>query len=209
MSKVDLKKEFKPLYTAFDHAVDLINVPALNYLRIDGNGDPATSAAFDAAVEALYALAYGIKTQLKHSAAGRDYVVMPLEGLWWAEDATDYTSRPPASWQWTLMIVQPDEVSPRLVKAVSQEIAEKNPLPALQQVRFEPFHEGLAAQIMHIGPYTTIAATIARLHTFLARNDYAMHGTHHEIYLSDRRRTAPEKLKTIIRQPVTRVAEQP
>jgi hypothetical protein len=162
-----------------------------------------TSPDYQAAVEALYSLSYTLK--FMHKRQGTDYTVLPLEGLWWADDYQAFAEGDRENWQWTALIVQPDFVSARDVAlAIDQLKAKGKDLPALPQVRYERWEEGPAAQIMHLGPYDAEAETIARLHEFIQEQGLSLTGKHHEIYLSDPRRTAPEKLKTIIRQPVSR-----
>ena len=134
---------------------------------------------------------------------GRDYVVMPLEGLWWAEDMETFTAESDKNaWLWTAMIMQPEWITEDMVERAVARVREKENSPTLEQLRFQVFDEGLSAQILYVGPYADEGPTIARLHAFIAENGYELHGKHHEIYLSDPRRTAPEKLKTVIRQPV-------
>lgn len=201
MTKLDLKKELKHLYNPSAKEVTAENVPAFNFLMIDGRGDPNTSPEYAAAVEALYALAYTLKFKVKKSQGGVDYAVMPLEGLWWVEDMRQFDINKKHAWQWTMMILQPKPVTAKLFEEAKPETIEKKKLPTLSRVRFEPYAEGQAAQIMHIGPYSAEGPTVARLHTFIQQNGHALSGKHHEIYLGDPRKTAPEKLRTVIRQP--------
>jgi len=201
MSKIDLKKEWKELYRPSARQVSMVDVPAFNYLMIDGRGDPNSAQAYKEAVETLYAVSYTLKFMLKKGEIGQDYVVMPLQGLWWVEDMADFSVEKKGGWQWTMMILQPQPVTEAMVEeAMAQAAKKKNP-PALDIVRFESLHEGPAAQIMHIGPYVDEAPNIAKIHQFIVENGGELRGKHHEIYLSDPRRAAPEKLKTIIRQP--------
>ena len=175
-------------------------MPPMSYLMVDGAGDPNNSPAFEAAVGALYSVAYTLKFTIKRSAHPIDYPVMPLEGLWWADDMGAFTRSDRSEWKWTLMIVQPPLVTSSLVAdAIGN--AGKKPNPALELLRFERFAEGRSAQIMHLGPYNAEGPNIAKLHDFIAAQGGRLDGKHHEIYMSDMRRTAPEKLKTIIRQP--------
>ncbi len=202
MSKVDFKKELKHLYRPSAKKFTIVDVPAMNFLMIDGHGNPNTATAYKEAVEALYAVAYKLKFMSKKSLA-KDYVVPPLEGLWWAKDMTTFISRNKDAWEWTMMIMQPEWITSEMYADTCQIVKKaKNPA-ALSKMRLEAYHEGLAIQIMHIGSYDDEAPTLARLHNeFLPQNGYAEVGKHHEIYLSDPRRVAPEKLKTILRQPV-------
>jgi hypothetical protein len=202
MAKVDLRKDLKLLYNPSAKAVALVDVPPMNFLMLDGSGDPNTSPDYVAAIEALFALSYALKFRVKKSQAGVDYAVMPLEGLWWVDDPSRFSMRDKGAWQWTAMIMQPPYVTAALVAEMVAETQKKKGLAALEKIRFASYSEGLAAQIMHIGPYAAEEPTIARLHGFIAENGYTPRGKHHEIYLKDARRTAPEKLQTVVRQPV-------
>ncbi|MBP7691128.1 MAG: GyrI-like domain-containing protein [Anaerolineales bacterium] len=200
MATLDFKREQKDLYSASATAPALVTVPAMQFLMIDGRGDPNTSAEYQAAVEALFAAAYTIKFKVKRGAAGVDYGVLPLEGLWWVDDLRDLDDR--AQWQWTMMIRQPPPVTAALVRAALAETAAKKSLSALSGLRFEKYAEGRAAQILHVGPYAAEKPTIDRLHAFIHASGCQLRGRHHELYLSDARKTAPAKLRTILRQPV-------
>lgn len=201
MKKIDLKKELAHLYLASAKQVVQVEVPAFRYLMIDGAGDPNTSAEYAQAVEALFSVAYTTKFMVKKSAQEIDYAVMPLEGLWWADDMSAFVSNDKANWKWTMMIMQPDFVTDETIMAAIREVCAKKKLPAIDKLRLEKFTEGLCAQILHTGPFTEEGPTIARLHEFIDANT-ARRGKHHEIYLSDIRRAAPSKWKTIIRQPM-------
>lgn len=200
MAKIDLKKEWKHLYKPSKKAVSLVEVPPLNYLMIDGEGNPNTAQAYQDAIATLYPVAYALKFMLKEG--GQDYVVMPLEGLWWTEDMSQFSLDDKDAWQWTAMILQPEPVTAAMVEEASRQAQQKKDLPALAKLRFAELTEGLSAQIMHIGPYAAEAPTIEKLHAFIAENHYQRRGKHHEIYLSDPRRAKPENIKTIIRQPI-------
>ncbi len=206
VTKLDLKKgDLKPLYFPPVNAVALVDVPPLHFLMIDGSGDPNTSPAYRDAIQTLYGVAYALKF-LSKRAAGIDYTVMPLEGLWWCADMARFSMDAKDDWLWTAMIMQPDHITAAMVEQALADVRAKKDPPALYRLRFESYHEGLAAQIMHIGPYAAEGPTIERLHGWITANGYDFHGAkhHHEIYLSDPRRTAPEKLKTVVRQPVFR-----
>jgi len=202
MKKIDLKKEQKELYRPSNKKVAVINVPPINYLMINGKGNPGTSQEYADAVATLYPLAYALKFMLKRGEAQLDYVVMPLEGLWWANDMTAFIANRKNEWLWTSMIAQPPEITQAIVDKAVQQVREKKNPPSLDKVHFGTLDEGLSVQIMHIGPYAAEAPTIAKLHQFMTDNGYTHRGKHHEIYLSDPRRAAPEKMKTVIRQPV-------
>ena len=199
--KVDYKKALKTLYGPTARAVVMVDVPAMNFLMIDGQGSPGDSEAYQQALEALYPLAYTLKFMLKRSASAVDYGVMPLEGLWWADDMDDFIAGRRERWKWTLMIMQPEFISGDMVETALAEVARKKNPPALPGVRFERFEEGPAAQILHIGPYADEGPTIQAIHKCIADAGHRLSGKHHEIYLGDPRRSAPEKLKTVLRQP--------
>ncbi|MBC7228307.1 MAG: GyrI-like domain-containing protein [Thermoflexales bacterium] len=201
MAKVDLKKDLKHLYNPSAREVSVVDVPPMNFLMVDGIGDPNVSPEYQQAMEVLFSLSYALKFRVKKS-IGIDYAVMPLEGLWWTDEPTRFSMSNKAIWKWTAMIMQPEYVTAEMVAEALDEVREKKGLPALERVRFENYHEGLSAQIMHIGPYAAEEPTIARLHSFIRENGYEPNGKHHEIYLSDPRRTAAEKLKTVLRQPI-------
>lgn len=202
MAKLDFKQQFKQFYSPSAKQCAIVQLPAMNFLMLDGAGDPNHAPAFQTAVETLYAVAYTLKFMLKRGADGIDYGVMPLEGLWWSEEMATFSVERKSDWLWTLLIMQPDFITGTQVEAAKVEAAKKKDLTALSQLRFEAYHEGLSAQIMHLGPFAAEGPTIATLHTFISNQGYQLRGKHHEIYLNDLRRTAPEKLKTVIRQPI-------
>lgn len=200
MSKTDYKKLQKDLYAPRKGTMAIVEVPEMKMLCIDGEGNPNTAKSFSEAAEALYSMAYTLKFQMK--AEGFDYVVMPLEGLWFAEDMLAFSEDKKEDWKWTLMVRQPDQVTTEQVEDVREMVRKKKNPTALDKVRFEAFHEGKAAQVLYFGPYAEETETIQQLHAFIEEQGYSKRGMHHEIYLNDPGRTAPEKLKTIIRQPV-------
>ena len=205
MSKVDFKKDLKEFYSPPKKFV-IVEVPEMQFLMVDGHGDPNVAQEYQDALEALYALAYKIKFISKVQ-LGKDYVVPPLEGLWWAEDMETFTTtRDKSQWDWTMMIMTPGWIDVEMFTSTLEAVQKgKNP-SALEKVRMESYHEGLSVQIMHIGSYDEEGPTLMKLHReFLPENGYAENGKHHEIYLGDPRRVAPEKLKTVLRQPVMRV----
>jgi hypothetical protein len=203
-AKIDPKRELKHLYSA-RQTPELVDVPELSFLMIDGHGDPNRSPRYQAAVEALYAVSYALKYAIKR-ADGPDYTVAPLEGLWWTKDMASFSVEDKSDWDWTMMILQPAEATPALVAQTGREVAQKKQLPAAAELRLQHYGEGASAQLLHLGPYAEEGPTIARLHAFIHEQGYQMRGRHHEIYLGDPRRTAPERLRTIIRQPVSRSA---
>ena len=208
VTKVDLRKQLRHLYNPSVKEVVVVDVPGMQFLMIDGAGNPNTSQEYQEAVAALYGVAYTLKFLLKKE-QGVDYPVMPLEGLWWTKDMREFSIDHKEIWQWTMMIMQPEEVTEALFERALAQVQHKSDSPALAKMRLEHFHEGLTAQIMHLGPFAAEGPTIARLHAFIREQGYGFDGIrqkHHEIYLSDPRRAAPEKMRTVIRQPVIRVS---
>ena len=205
MSKVDLKKDLKHLY-APSCEFSLVDVPPCQFLMVDGHGDPNTAPEYVQAVAALYAVAYKCKF-LSKAQAGQDYAVMPLEGLWWAADMASFTTaRDKSAWDWTMMILQPEWITRAIVEEATRQAAKGKDLPALPRLRLETYHEGLSVQVLHVGPYEAEGPVLQRLHhEFLPANGLEPAGRHHEIYLGDPRKTAPERLKTVLRQPVRRL----
>ncbi|NLV59835.1 MAG: transcriptional regulator [Clostridiales bacterium] len=208
---VDFKKQNKELYMP-PTTPGLVEVPTMRFLMVDGHGDPNTSQAYHAAVDALYALSYTIKMSKMGSQLSPgyfDFVVPPLEGLWWSlEENVDWTAGgyDKSKFTWTSMIRQPDFVNPEVLEQSKFIAAKKKPEVDTGLVRLEEYAEGLCVQIMHIGPYDDEPATIQRMDAFVYQQGYVMDFSpsrgHHEIYLGDPRKTAPEKLKTVIRHPV-------
>jgi len=208
VAKIDFKKELKHLYQPTSREFEVVDVPPMYFLIIDGQGDPNTAQEYQDALEALYAVAYKLKF-ISKKVVGKDYVVPPLEGLWWAEDMEQFTTGGDKNaWQWTMMIMQPEWVNQEMFEnALDQVKKTKNPT-ALSKLRLERYHEGLAVQIMHIGSYDDEGPTLDKMHhEFIPGHGYEMTGKHHEIYLSDPRKVAPEKLKTVLRQPVKKFGE--
>lgn len=203
MTKIDFKKEWKHLYRPSKNKFEVVEVPPMNFIMVNGHGDPNTEESYVQAVEALYALAFRVKFHSKKE-LGQDYVVPPLEGLWWADDMASFAeARDKSVWDWTMMIMQPSWIAAESLKIAKSEVQKTKDLPALPLVHWEEYDEGLSVQILHIGSYDDEGPTIHRLHhEFMPENKLVEAGKHHEIYLSDPRKTPPEKLKTIIRQPV-------
>ncbi len=203
MVKTDYKKELKEFYTAKVGKPVVVTVPKMNFLMLDGKGDPNTSQEYIDAIQTLYPVAYTIKFLCKNK-HNQDFGVMPLEGLWWTENMADFSEKDKSNWLWTAMIMQPDVVDENKFKeAVELVYQRKNP-PSLDKLRFEIYDEGRAAQVMYEGPYSNEGPTILGLHKFIKEQGGALEETnkhHHEIYINDARRTDPSKLKTIIRQP--------
>lgn len=198
----DVKRALKELYAPKNTAWALVEVPELRFIAIDGRGDPNTAQEYARAVEALYAVAYTIKFASKRD-AGRDFVVGPLEGLWWSADPAAFTTRAKDSWSWTLLLNQPDWITKDAVEDARQAALAKKKLPAIANIRPQTLHEGRCAQALHVGSYDDEGPALATLHeTYLPANGLRESGLHHEVYLSDPRRTEPAKCKTVLRQPV-------
>jgi hypothetical protein len=202
VGKIDFKKELKHLYNPSSKEVQIISVPKLNYLLIDGLGNPNTSQEYKDSIEALFSVSYAIKFMIKKGPNGLDYGIMPFEGLWWTDNIEEFSIDNKDIWNWTSMIMQPEFIERDLVDKALAEVKKKKKLPSILKIGFEVIDEGLVAQIMHIGPYSEEKSTIERLHNYIKENNYCKVGKHHEIYLSDPRKASPDKLKTIIRQPI-------
>lgn len=202
--KLDFKKAYKAFYSPSTKRPEIIDVPPMAYLMIDGTGDPNTAPRFAQAIETLYGLAYTIKFGRKKAGAGPDFTIGPLEALWLADrEGFDWSDRSAkAEWRWTAMLPMPDFIAKADLAKAATELAAKKPVTIAGEARLEVLKEGSVVQIMHIGPYDAEGPNIRRLHEAAAEAGRALRGQHHEIYLGDPRRTAPEKLKTILRQPV-------
>ncbi len=201
MDKIDLRKQYKKLYSPTSKDFSFIEIPALQYLMIDGHGDPAVAQDYIDAVQTLYSLSYTLKFHLKKT-QGIDYTVMGLEGLWWMPDMREFSLERRADWDWTMMILQPDFITPGLIEEAKHLAAVKGKVPHPSRARLETLVEGTCVQVMYFGPYADEAPVIARMHTWIRENAYTPTGKHHEIYLSDPRKVTPEKNKTILRQPI-------
>ena len=202
MEKIDYKKQLKHLYGPSAKKVEIVDVPQMNFLMIDGEGDPNTSKAFGDAIEALYPISYTLKFMVKGKMC-IDYGVLPLEALWWADDMSAFSTGNKDAWKWTVMVMQPEFIVASMVEQATEAVrGKKNPV-SLPLVRFEPFKEGKAAQTLHVGPFSEEGPTIEKVHSFIENSGNRRAGKHHEIYLSDIRRAAPGKWKTIVRQPMS------
>ncbi len=201
MTKIDFKKTLKEYYVPLKEFV-ILDLPKMQFIMVDGHGDPNTAQEYQDAVEALYAVAYKMKFISKKTLE-KDYTVPPLEGLWWAEDMSTFLTREKSQWDWTMMIMTPAWITAEIFNEAVQQVRKAKDPSSLDLVRLEPYHEGLSVQIMHIGSYDDEGPVLAQMHSdFIPNNDLVENGKHHEIYLSDPRRVAPEKLKTVLRQPV-------
>jgi hypothetical protein len=201
MTQIDLKKDLKDLYRATSKSVAVVDVPELRFLMIDGQGDPNTAPEYAEAVQALFSVSYTAKFMVKKGPMAKDYAVMPLEGLWWADDMRAFTTANKAQWKWTMMILQPDFVPDELIHEATGEVLKKKKLPGVDRLRLERFHEGRCAQVLHVGPFSEEGPAIERVHAYITERS-GLRGKHHEIYLSDVRRVDPAKWKTILRQPL-------
>jgi len=206
MNTLDLKKEFKNLYSATAKKIEVVDVPAMNFVMIDGaiepDQGPGTSPGFQEAMQALYGAAYTLKFMFKQRKVDAiDYPVMALEGLWWVEDGL-FDIRKPGNWKYTVMIMQPDLVDGTAFEEARSQLRKKKPGAGIERLRLEQFFEEKCIQTMHIGPYIDEPATVARMESFATENGYIFHGLHHEIYLNNPLRTDPQKLKTILRHPI-------
>lgn len=202
-TKYDIKRDLKPYYAPKNTTEwALVDVPAQQFIAVDGHGDPNTSDAYARAVEALYAVAYTLKFVSRRT-LDRDFVVGPLEGLWWSDRPETFVTRDKDAWSWRMLISQPGWITEDLVEEARRTALAKKGLPAIGAVRRVTLHEGTSAQLLHIGPYDDEGPALARLHDeYLAAHGLRMCGHHHEIYLGDPRRAAPGRLRTILRQPV-------
>ena len=201
MKQIDPRKELGNLYRPPKGGVVEVEVPPLRYLMIDGQGDPNTSQAYADAIKALYSVSYKTKFALKKGAQQTDYRVMPLEGLWWADDMTAFTARAKSNWRWTMMILQPDFIPEGVIVDAISAVRSQKSLSSVEQLRLETLFEGRCAQVLHVGPFDEEGPTVERLHEFIVERS-RWRGKHHEIYLSDVRRAAPKNWKTIIRHPM-------
>jgi len=201
VDKIDFKKEMKHLYQPSAKEVVQVDVPTANFLMVDGEGDPNTSQEYCDAIEVLYAVSYTVKFMIKKGTLSIDYGVMPLEGLWWADDMSSFSTADKSSWKWTMLIAQPTFVTREIIELAIAEVKKKKNPTAISKIRLESFSEGKCAQIMHIGPFTEEGPTVEKVHLFIDSRSQRI-GKHHEIYLSDNRKASPSKWKTIIRQPM-------
>ena len=200
--KVDFKKELKELYNPKAGVFSLVKVPKLQYLMVDGQGDPNKVVEYQEAVEALFSVSYTLKFHSKNE-LGKDYVVPPLEGLWWSDNFDDFRSRRKNKWSWTMMIMVPDWLGKKEFKEAVSTVRDKKPDIKVERLRLESLNEGLSVQIMHIGSYDDETPTLLKLHDeWLPANGLKETLKHHEIYIGDPRKTPAAKLKTVLRQPV-------
>lgn len=201
MAKRNLRKELKYLYAPSAGEISTVDVPAMNFVMIDGAGDPSSSRLFQRAVEGLYNVSYALKFMIRKLDPEQDYSLMPLEALWWCDNMAEFDLERKDLWKWTVMIMHPDFVTHDQFQEARAKVQTKRKID-LTGARFESFHEGPVAQVLHVGPFTEEGPTIRRVHEYISRSGKTLVGKHHEIYLSDFRRAAAQQQKTIIRQPV-------
>jgi hypothetical protein len=201
VENIDFKRTFKHLYQPSAREVVLVDVPTMYYLMVDGEGDPNKSQSYSDANEALFTVSYAVKFMVKKGALAIDYGVMPLEGLWWADDMSEFSADDKSGWKWTMMIMQPDFVTKEIIDSTIADVRKKKNPAAISKVRFETLSEGRCAQILHVGPFSEEGPTVEKVHQFIDSRGKRT-GKHHEIYLSDIRKTDPAKWKTVIRQPM-------
>lgn len=201
MEKIDFKKTLSALYRPPADRFARIEVPVMQFVKVDGVGDPNTVPAYKRALEWLYSVSYAMKFAAKAS-LHKDYVVPPLEGLWRADDPNDFVARRKERWRWTIMIMAPDFLDRAMFEAAVAMSRKKLGAPP-ESLRMEPYDEGSALQIMHVGNYDDEGPTLANLHNdVMPSQGLTFAGPHHEIYISDPRKTELARLKTILRQPV-------
>jgi hypothetical protein len=203
MKKLDLRRMYKHLYQPSARKVEVVDVPELSFVMLDGRIEqghsPGDSPSFLAAIQTLFGISYTLKFQSKlRKKNAIDYPVMALEALWWVEDGRFELSKPD-NWCWRAMMLQPEHIDAEMFAEAMAQLARKKPSPALERLRLERYCEGLCIQTMHVGPYNSEPATVERMHAFAQENGYLIANQHHEIYLGDPRRSAPEKLKTVLR----------
>jgi len=203
-TKIDYKKKLKHLYNPSAKEVVIVEVPKMQFLMIDGQGSPGDSQEYMDALGVLFPVAF--RTKFLSKGKGKDYVVPPSEGLWWAADMKDFLEGNREKWKWTMMIMQPDQITQEMIDEAIKIVKEKKQdIPhVISKLRLESYTEGKAAQIMHLGPFSEEHATIMKIHKFIEENGGNFDGhkqKHHEVYLSDARKVKPERMKTVIRQP--------
>ncbi|TWU51577.1 GyrI-like domain-containing protein [Rubripirellula reticaptiva] len=200
--KVDFKKSIAS-YKAKSGQFSVIEVPTMNFIAINGDKGPA-SKEFTAAIETLYPVAYHLKFMSKRSLE-KDYVVPPLEAIWWARDMDAFTTKfDQSQWEWTAMIMVPDWITDAMVQSSLSDVTAKKAPPSIDKLRLTQIDEGICVQTMHIGSYSDEGPVLKEMHEkFIPNNGLQMRGKHHEIYFNDFRKVAPEKLRTMLRQPVT------
>lgn len=204
MKKIDFKKEMKEYFNPSKKAPSIIDIPERRYIMMSSMGDPNTSDAFADGIEALFSVSYTLKFMVKKGKMQIDYGVLPLEGLWWCDDMAQFSTKHKELWKWTIMIMQPDFITSEMYNEAIQTVKKKKKLNKIDDLSLETYTEGLSVQMMHIGPFSTESVTLDKMVDIMASEGLIKSGRHHEIYLNDFRKIAPEKMKTILRQPVKR-----
>ena len=205
MKFIDFKKQYKYLYSPKPGIPEIVNVPLMQFMMVDGQGDPNNSKQFQEAITALYSTAYTLKFTRKKLAKLPDFSIGALEGLWWNPGGKKYEMGKKADWLWTLMVWLPDFITKADLEGIVSELKTKKPNPALAGICLESVKEGTAVQIMHIGPYTEEKPNIDKMTAYATKQGYSQSGKHHEIYSGDPRRAKPEKLRTILRHPIKKM----
>lgn len=204
MDKFDLKKTLPEYFKVSAGKFSVVNLPKFNYFMVDGKGDPNSDPSYVQAIELLYGASFTLKFKSKNE-LGQDYVVPPLEGLWWAKDMKSFETRDKSKWSWTMMIMVPSHLSKSFVAQAKNAFHDKKADADVSKLRFDSLNEGLSVQTLHLGPYDAEGPILSKMHNeYMPQNNLVFNGLHHEIYLGDPRKTAPEKLKTVLRQPVRR-----
>lgn len=204
MDKFDLKKTLPEYFKVSAGKFSVVNLPKFNYFMVDGKGDPNSDPSYVQAIELLYGASFTLKFKSKNE-LGQDYVVPPLEGLWWAKDMKSFETRDKSKWSWTMMIMVPSHLSKSFVAQAKNAFHDKKADADVSKLRFDSLNEGLSVQTLHLGPYDAEGSILSKMHNeYMPQNNLVFNGLHHEIYLGDPRKTAPEKLKTVLRQPVRR-----
>lgn len=209
MNKLDFKQINKPFYTPKAGRPEILSIPNMQFASISGEGDPNTSSSFQDAIKALYSLVYGLKFSRKKAGLEPDFTIGALEGLWWTKSGKQYDVGAKGDWQWTLMIWLPEFITASEFTQFVAKLSVSKPNPMLASARLIMFEEGQVVQILHIGPYDAEQPSVQLMHAFAADQGFAQSGKHHEIYLGDPRRSAPEKLRTIIRHPISKITSAP
>jgi hypothetical protein len=198
MAKCDVRKLYRECYSAADRQYQMICVPPMQFLMVDGCGDPEGSEYFGQCVETIMSLAQELRSSNKRV----DFVMPPLEGLWWMDEPCEFSAERRDRWRWTLMLAQPDVVTPGMLDAAKAALLKRADNPEIKRVRLERYDEGLACQTLHVGPYSRLNETIHRIHAYVHSLGHHLRGKHHEVYISDRRKSPPAELRTIVRYAV-------
>lgn len=209
METIDFKKD--PAYKAKTEP-EIVTIPKTLYVMVDGKGMPENSdgenTEFQEAMQILFGIVYTIKFWDKKYPAPPNYAkfnMAPLSGLWWMKNGQSFDMAKPDKWQWTVMLRVPEFVTPKYFNDVLDACIAQKKSEIYKKARLEYLDEGTCVQILHIGPYNTEAPNIEKMHAYAIDKGYTLTGKHHELYFGDPRRTAPEKLKTILRQPISKI----